>query len=235
LSIANLAIAGEDFERAIKLDKRYADAYNNLGVVYYADKNAGKAIKQYKKAIELHADVAPFHNNLGAAYFQKKDFDKAVQSYSEALRLDPGIFERTAKYYREIGVDSATVGIVVPMPGTQLFAQMQREGRLLTTNWDKYNGKVDAVFRPARMTAGELEHGAAWFADRFYSLPSIFYRLLVKSGVGLWWNIPPQSRLPAGAHATPGGRLRCAWRRFFLHDGLKRVVTRSDGILEHRG
>jgi hypothetical protein len=76
------------------------------------------------------------------------------------------------------------------MPGTQLFAQMQREGRLLTTNWDKYNGKVDAVFRPARMTAGELEHGAAWFADRFYSLPSIFYRLLVKSGVGLWWNIP---------------------------------------------
>ena len=103
---------------------------------------------------------------------------------------DPGIFERTAKYYREIGVDSATVGIVVPMPGTQLFAQMQREGRLLTTNWDKYNGKVDAVFRPARMTAGELEHGAAWFADRFYSLPSIFYRLLVKSGVGLWWNIP---------------------------------------------
>ena len=39
------------------------------------------------------------------------------------------------------------------------------------------------------MTAGELEHGAAWFADRFYSLPSIFYRLLVKSGVGLWWNI----------------------------------------------
>ena len=56
--------------------------------------------------------------------------------------------------------------------------------RLLTTNWDKYNGKVDAVFRPARMTAGELEHGAAWFADPFYSLPSIFYRLLVKSGRG---------------------------------------------------
>ena len=97
LMIHRLKDARKDFERAIKLDKRYADAYNNLGVVYYADKNAGKAIKQYKKAIELHADVAPFHNNLGAAYFQKKDFDKAVQSYSEALRLDPGIFERTSR------------------------------------------------------------------------------------------------------------------------------------------
>jgi tetratricopeptide (TPR) repeat protein len=97
LMIHRLKDARKDFERAIKLDKRYADAYNNLGVVYYADKNAGKAIKQYKKAIELHADVAPFHNNLGAAYFQKKDFDKAVQSYSEALRLDPSIFERTSR------------------------------------------------------------------------------------------------------------------------------------------
>ena len=59
LMIHRLKDARKDFERAIKLDKRYADAYNNLGVVYYADKNPGKAIKQYKKAIDLHADVAP--------------------------------------------------------------------------------------------------------------------------------------------------------------------------------
>ena len=97
LMIHRLKDARKDFERAIKLDKRYADAYNNLGVVYYADKNPGKAIKQYKKAIDLHADVAPFHNNLGAALFQKKEFEKAVQSYSEALRLDPDIFDRTSR------------------------------------------------------------------------------------------------------------------------------------------
>ena len=56
---------------------------------------------------------------------------------------DPGIFERTLKYYREIGIDSATVSIVVPMPGTRLLratgaggappdeelGQVQREGR----------------------------------------------------------------------------------------------------------
>src|SRR6478752_4086148 len=64
---------------------------------------------------------------------------------------DPGIFERTLKYYREIGIDSATVGIVVPMPGTPFFAQMERQRRLLTADWDRYNGKVDAVFRPAQM------------------------------------------------------------------------------------
>ena len=34
---------------------------------------------------------------------------------------DSGIFERTLRFYRGIGIDSATVGIVVPMPGTPFF------------------------------------------------------------------------------------------------------------------
>ena len=91
---------------------------------------------------------------------------------------DSGIFERTLRFYREIGIDSATVGIVVPMPGTPFFDEMVRTGRLLTTDWDRYNGKVDAVFRPSNMSPRELEQGVAWFADQFYSLPSIFDRLL---------------------------------------------------------
>jgi radical SAM superfamily enzyme YgiQ (UPF0313 family) len=103
---------------------------------------------------------------------------------------DPGIFERTVRTYREIGIDSATVGIVVPMPGTPFFAQMQREGRLLTTDWDRYNGKVDAVFRPARMSPRDLEQGVAWFASQLYSTGSILERLFLKSRVGLWWNVP---------------------------------------------
>ena len=82
---------------------------------------------------------------------------------------DPGIFERTLRIYREIGLDSATVSIAVPMPGTAFFARMQREGRLLTTSWERYNGKVDAVFRPLKMSPRELEQGVAWFAEQFYS------------------------------------------------------------------
>ena len=49
---------------------------------------------------------------------------------------DSGIFERTLRFYRGIGIDSATVGIVVPMPGTPFFDEMVRTGRLLTTDWE---------------------------------------------------------------------------------------------------
>lgn len=103
---------------------------------------------------------------------------------------DEKVFERTLKFYRDIGIDSATVSIVVPMPGTLLFARLVNEGIILTTNWDKYNGKLDAVFRPRKMSTQHLEQGTAWFADQFYLIPSIFDRLVLKSGVGLWWNIP---------------------------------------------
>jgi radical SAM superfamily enzyme YgiQ (UPF0313 family) len=128
---------------------------------------------------------------------------------------DPGIFERTLRYYREIGIDSATVGIVVPMPGTPFFSQMEREGRLLTTDWDRYNGKVDAVFQPAQMSPSELEQGVAWFAGHFYSAASIVERLLLRPRVGLWWNIP----------RNVGYRLALGWRGRVDFDGLPHVET----------
>ena len=137
---------------------------------------------------------------------------------------DPDIFERTLRYYRDIGIDSATVGIVVPMPGTPFFARMQREGRLLTTDWDRYNGKVDAVFRPARMSARELEHGVAWFASHFYSAACILDRLLLKSRVGLWWNIP----------RNLGYRLALGWRSRVDFDRLASAEKAENAISSER-
>ena len=96
LSMQRFKDAGKDFERAIKLDRRYSDAYNNLGVIYYLQKKQGKAIKQYQKAIDLRKDSASYYSNLGAAYFSKKEFEKAITSYNEAVQLDPDIFERTS-------------------------------------------------------------------------------------------------------------------------------------------
>ena len=48
---------------------------------------------------------------------------------------DSGIFERTLRFYRGIGIDSATVGIVVLMTSTPFFDEMVRTGRLLTMYW----------------------------------------------------------------------------------------------------
>jgi tetratricopeptide (TPR) repeat protein len=89
--------AGKDFDRALRADHSYADAFNNRGVIWYIEKKYPKAIKQYEKAIAIQNDSASFYSNLGAAYFSKKDFEKATVAYSKALQLDPDIFERSSK------------------------------------------------------------------------------------------------------------------------------------------
>jgi tetratricopeptide (TPR) repeat protein len=88
--------AKKEFQRSIKQDKQYSEAYNNLGALYYNQHKWGAAIKEYKKAIALNESSASFHNNLGTAYFAQKDFDRAVKEYQRAMALDPQIFERQA-------------------------------------------------------------------------------------------------------------------------------------------
>ena len=93
LLMLRLGEAKKSFERAIKANKKNAEAYNNLGVVHYEERNYRRAIRFYNKAIELSPDSASFHSNLGSAYFSKKDYERANQEYARALTLDPEVFE----------------------------------------------------------------------------------------------------------------------------------------------
>ncbi len=86
--------AKKEFERSIRMDKKYAEPRNNLGALYYNTRHFGSAIKQYKKAIKLNDENASFHSNLGTAYFSEKDFDSATKEYQRAMAIDPQIFER---------------------------------------------------------------------------------------------------------------------------------------------
>src|SRR5215831_1406105 len=99
---------------------------------------------------------------------------------------DPAIFRRTAYFLDDAHVDVATISMVVPMPGTPTFRRLNAEGRILTTDWSKYDGKKHCVFEPALMSPSQLETGTEWVARRFYSPQSIACRL-AGSRVGLWW------------------------------------------------
>ncbi|HXZ79223.1 MAG TPA: tetratricopeptide repeat protein [Terriglobales bacterium] len=85
--------AKKNCDRSTKSDKNYADAYNNLGVVFYQGKRYARAIKSYRKAIALRDTSASFHSNLGTAYFSKKEFENSMVEYNRAMQLDPAIFE----------------------------------------------------------------------------------------------------------------------------------------------
>ncbi|WP_380029706.1 B12-binding domain-containing radical SAM protein [Effusibacillus consociatus] len=101
---------------------------------------------------------------------------------------DRSIFRTTVEFYREIGLDSATISVLIPFPNTPLFRKLEAEGRILSYDWEKYNGKKDVVYQPALMSPEELLMGMEWAARQFYSVPSIVERMW-KSRTGLWWNL----------------------------------------------
>jgi tetratricopeptide (TPR) repeat protein len=86
-------IAKRYYERAIKIDSKYAEAINNLGTVYYSRKGYVRSIRFYKRALKLSPNSASVYSNLGTAYFARKDYKKASETYQKALSLDPEVFE----------------------------------------------------------------------------------------------------------------------------------------------
>jgi tetratricopeptide (TPR) repeat protein len=88
-----LGLALKYYEKAVKVDPRYADAENNVGTIWYQRKKYEKAIKAYQKAIVIRADMAVLYSNLGYAYFGDKKYEEAISSFRHALVLDPQLFD----------------------------------------------------------------------------------------------------------------------------------------------
>ena len=91
--LGQLELARKSYERAIKLDKKYADAINNVGTVFYAEKKYRTAIARYNKAISISPNSASFWSNLGTAYYARGKFDEMTKAYTRAIELDPEVFE----------------------------------------------------------------------------------------------------------------------------------------------
>lgn len=89
----NLDQARRNYEKAVKLNPKYAEAINNLGTFWYARKNYRRAVTYYRRALVITPLSASVHSNLGTAYFARKRYDEAMTEYQRALELDPEVFE----------------------------------------------------------------------------------------------------------------------------------------------
>ena len=92
--LQDFADAKKNYERAVRLNPQYAEAINNLGTVFYAQKSCRRAITQYKRALRFTPESASILSNLGTAYFARKNYTEAFATYQKALEIDPQVFER---------------------------------------------------------------------------------------------------------------------------------------------
>jgi radical SAM superfamily enzyme YgiQ (UPF0313 family) len=89
---------------------------------------------------------------------------------------DEDTFDATAQFVLDTGIDLPRFAVLTPFPGTPLFTRLEREGRILTRDWELYDGQ-HVVFQPKNLSVAALQagHERAW--KRVYSWPAIVSRL----------------------------------------------------------
>jgi radical SAM superfamily enzyme YgiQ (UPF0313 family) len=89
---------------------------------------------------------------------------------------DAGTIRDTADFAINLGVDTVQFLILTPLPGTPFFQDMMKSGRILHTDWSKYDVQ-HVVFRPRLLSPSALQIETFRAMGRFYSWKYIFSHL----------------------------------------------------------
>jgi radical SAM superfamily enzyme YgiQ (UPF0313 family) len=90
---------------------------------------------------------------------------------------DPSVFQRIIDFSIASKLDWALTFIMAPYPGTDSFLRLEKEGRILSRDWEKYDS-LHVVYQPLGMSVEELEKGMRRAWKEVFSTSSIYQRVL---------------------------------------------------------
>lgn len=91
----------------------------------------------------------------------------------------------TFEFINENKVPIPRFYILTPIPGTELYNEYKKEGRLLTENWKDFDGS-QCVHVPKKITPEKLTEMYWWLNSKVFSVRSIIHRVLFNKY--LWRN-----------------------------------------------
>jgi len=81
---------------------------------------------------------------------------------------DKSVFPRTVDFVNKNNIDSVQFMIFTPIPGTPVYDEFKRDGRILHSDWSLYDG-MHCVHQPKQMSPYELQTGTIDAYREFYS------------------------------------------------------------------
>jgi len=188
----------------------------NLGVPWAAmaradtsDKETLKAMKDagiYAIKFGVESGVQEIVNASG----KNLDLEKVKESVKTCKELGikvhltftfglPGetkeTIQKTVDFALALEPESVQFSIVTPFPGTKYFSQLSKNGCILTTNWDDYDGANNAVIKTDKLSKEELIYlcskaNQTWLKYRFTrrvlkNPVKYFFKIFTKPGAAL--------------------------------------------------
>lgn len=93
----DLPAAEANYLEVVRRAPRMANAYHNLGIVYFMERKYRDAAAALERAAKLNPALAEAHAMLGLAYYELYEPEKAAAAFQSALRLNPR--DSNALYY----------------------------------------------------------------------------------------------------------------------------------------
>ena len=198
--IANIPYAKQLFREMMPLRKRWT-AQATIGIA------------KDRELVKLASDSGCFGLLVGLESVVEEGFQKYKKSMKnldelkEALKLlkDYGIsvlatmifghdfdtkdtMRRTLDRLLDLDLIAASLGIMVPYPGTRLAGRLEQQDRLLSKDWSLYDIN-NLLFKPQNFSCVEFVEEMQNVRKKYFSLPSVVKRIIRHAGNSIWVGI----------------------------------------------
>ncbi|MCJ7631296.1 B12-binding domain-containing radical SAM protein [Candidatus Bathyarchaeota archaeon] len=85
---------------------------------------------------------------------------------------------RFPEYAKEIGLTAAAFGIVTPFPGTKFYEELDKDGVIFETDWDKFD-EMHSVYQTRHLSNEKIEELATFCMAKFWTLDTFIDRAKV--------------------------------------------------------
>lgn len=140
-------------------------------------------------------------NNLSLKAYEKKqtieEIVRAIRSFRKRKIKIHGMFVlgsdndnrktiwETVRFAKRQKIDTLQMSILTPFPGTKVYEDLEREGRIFTKDWSLYDGQ-HIVFKPKLLSARELQVNIVKAYSKFYAITrslSLFIRFRFRNAL----------------------------------------------------
>lgn len=134
------------YNKAIELDARMVDAYNNRANLKLAAGDQAGAIADFSKAIEISPAQALSFYNRGNIYLEKNEYDAAIRDFSSAIKLLDGLTNNYDKRAHGMSFNNRGNALMAKGDAKSALSDYARALQIMPNSFEAFTGSGSAKF-----------------------------------------------------------------------------------------
>lgn len=149
------------YDKAIELDPRMFDAYNNRANLKLAAGDQAGAIADFSKAIEISPANALSFYNRGNIHLEKNEYDAAIRDFSSAIKLLDGLTNNYDKRAHGMSFNNRGNALMAKGEAKAALSDYARALQIMPNSFEAFTGSGSAKFHLGDAAGAVADYTAA--------------------------------------------------------------------------